>query len=411
MATTHKGRMAAWIVPLWAEAAAMGRSVLLAWAIGPEELGRAMLLAMTLRLAEMVSDIGVERLLMQSPKGDTPGMMAALQGAALMRGLVMAGLLVALALPMAWLLPDGAGALSYGVLALIPLMRGMAHLDYRRCERGFDYRPLALVEGGSTLVMLAMVPVSLWVWPDHRAILGALVAQAAAHLLLSHVVAERRFAMAFDRAVMHEALAFGLPLVLNGILLFAIFQADRLIVAGFLGWAEVAIYGVALQLAMLPAQITGRAAQSLLAPRLRVALAQGNLGAVARSAIWGHVVLGALFAVGFTSVAPLFVRLVFGEGFELSSLLAAAFGIAAGFRILRTPLSQIAVATDRTGDPARANVLRALALIPATVAAFMGQPLAVIALFAALGEGAATLRAFLLLRGTIAAPVHSTVYA
>lgn len=411
MAATRKGRMAAWIVPLWAEAAAMGRSVLLAWAIGPEELGRAMLLALTLRLAEMVSDIGVERMLMQSPDGDSKGMMAALQGAALARGLVMAGLLLVLAWPMAMLLPDGAGALSYGVLALIPLMRGMAHLDYRRAERGFNYRPLVVVEGGSTLVMLAMVPVCLWVWPDHRAILGALVAQSVAHLVLSHLLAERRFQVVFDRAVMRSALAFGLPLVLNAMLLFAIFQADRLIVAGFLGWADVAIYGVALQLAMLPAQITGRAAQSLLAPRLRVALAQGNLPTVAQSAIWGHVVLGTLFAVCFTVVAPLFVRLVYGEGFDLTMALAAGFGIAAGFRILRTPLSQIAVATDRTGDPARANVLRALALIPATVAAFMGQPLAVIALFAALGEGAATLRAFLLLRGTIAAPVHSTVYA
>jgi O-antigen/teichoic acid export membrane protein len=411
VAATRKGRMAAWIVPLWAEAAATGRSVLLAWAIGPEELGRAMLLALTLRLAEMVSDIGVERMLMQSPDGDAPGMIAALQGAALARGLVMAGLLVALAWPMAWLLPDGADALSYGVLALIPLLRGMAHLDYRRAERGFSYGPLVMVEGGSTLVMLAMVPVCLWVWPDHRAILGALVAQAAAHLVLSHLVATRRFAVVFDRSVMRNALAFGLPLVLNAVLLFAIFQADRLIVAGFLGWADVAIYGVALQLAMLPAQITGRAAQSLLAPRLRVAFAQGNLGTVAQGAILSHVVLGALFATGFTLVAPLFVNLVYGEDFHLIMPVAAAFGIAAGFRILRTPLSQIAVATDRTGDPARANILRAFALIPATVAAFMGQPLAVIALFAALGEAAATLRAFLLLRGTIAAPVNSTVYA
>jgi len=411
MSATRSGRIAAWIVPLWAETAAMGRSILLAWAIGPEDLGRAMMLALTLRLAEMVSDIGVERLLMQSRDGDAAPFQAALHGAALARGLAMAGLLLALAWPMAILLPDGATAGDYAMLAMIPLLRGLAHLDYKRAERGFAYHGLVIVEGGSTLVMLVSVPLVLAIWPDHRAILGVLLAQAVAHLVLSHVVAERRYVLRFDRAVMGSALAFGLPLVLNAVLLFAIFQADRLIVAGFLGWADVAIYGVALQLAMLPAQIAGRAAGSLLAPRLRVALRDGSLAQVARTAIRAHLGLGAVFAAGFTLTAPAFVAAVYGPAFAMPTMLAAAFGLAAGCRILRTPLSQIAVATDRTGDPARANILRALALIPATLAAAFGQPLEIIALFAALGEAAATARAFLLLRGTLSAPSTDTVFA
>jgi hypothetical protein len=38
----------------------------------------------------------------------------------------------------------------------------------------------------------------------------------------------------------------------------------------------LALYGVALQLALLPAQIVGRAAASLVLPRLRVAIWPGD---------------------------------------------------------------------------------------------------------------------------------------
>jgi hypothetical protein len=64
---------------------------------------------------------------------------------------------------------------------------------------------------------------------------------------------------------------------------------------------------------------------------------------------------------------------------------------------LRTPFSQLAVATGRTGDPARANLIRALALLPTAGLAAMGLPLVAIAAAAALGEAGATLRAWMLL--------------
>ncbi|HSF63992.1 MAG TPA: oligosaccharide flippase family protein, partial [Paracoccaceae bacterium] len=153
MTATRSGQALAWAVPMLAEAGALARSAAMAWAVGPDELGRAMVLALTLRLAEMVSDIGVERLLAQSAEGDAPGFLRALHGAALLRGVAMAGLLAALALPMAWALPGGAGAAAYAALALVPLIRGLLHLDYRRAERGFSYRAMALVEGGAVIAM------------------------------------------------------------------------------------------------------------------------------------------------------------------------------------------------------------------------------------------------------------------
>lgn len=393
-------RLIGWSVPLMSEAAALARSAILARMIGGEELGRAMVLTLVLRLAEMVSDVGIERFLIRQPGAMAPQMLAALHGAVLLRGLGMAALLVAMALPMAVSLPDGANAATYAALALAPLLRGGLHLAYRLDEREMRLWPMAVVEGGSVLAMLAALLPALALWGDHRAMLVVLLLQAGAQVALSHLVARAPYRLAFNRAVLAEVLRFGAPLVLNAGLMFLTFQADRLIVAGWYGWAAVAVYGVALQLAMLPAQIAGRAAGSLLAPRLR-GVSGAALVELSRRAVLGHLGLGLGFAAGFTLAAPPCIALVYGPAFRPDTALALALGLAAGARILRTPLSQLAVILGRTGDPARANLWRAGALVPALIAATLGLPLTAIAAAAAVGEVAATCRALHLARGVL----------
>lgn len=387
-------------MPLAVEGAALARSVLIARALGAEELGRTMVLALVLRLAEMLADAGIERFLMARPGEIGPELTAALHGAALLRGLVTGAFLLTLALPAAALLPDAAGVGTHAALALVPLIRGFVHLGYRLDERERRLGPLVVVEGGSVAVMLAAVPLALALAGDHRAIVAILAAQALAQVALSHLLARTRWRATFDRDVLAEVLGFGGPLILNAALMFLTFQADRLVVAGWYGWAELALFGVAFQLAMLPAQIAGRAAGSLLAPRLREARSAA-LGEVASRALAAHLAGAVAFALAFAALAPLGIGLVWGASFRPDAAMALLLGLAAAGRILRTPLSQLAVAQGRTGDPARANLWRALALIPACAAAALGLPLHAIAAVAALGEAAATAAALWLARDVL----------
>jgi O-antigen/teichoic acid export membrane protein len=389
-----KGRSLAWAVPVLAEAAALGRSVAFAWVIGPEELGRAMMLALTVRLVEMASDVGADRLLVQARDGYCPRLQADLQGALVLRGIAGALLLVCAAPILAMLFADGPSALSYALLALVPLLRGVAHLDHRRAERVLSYGPMAIVEGGATLAMAATVLPAAAILGDHRAMLWVLVAHALSYTALSHGVAARRYRLRLSRPALARVWRFGAPLMLNAVLLFATFYADRMIVAAAYDWATLALYGIALQLALLPAQIVGRAAASLVLPRLRMAIHAGRLPEAWGPVLSTHVALAATLATGFAFIGPVAISTIYGAEFTPDPALAIAVGLAAGFRVLRTPFSQLAVATGRTGDPARANLLRALALIPAALCVAMGLPLAGIAAAAAAGEAAATLRAW-----------------
>lgn len=406
-----KGRALAWAVPVLAEAAALARSVAFAWAIGPDELGRAMILALTLRLVEMASDLGADRLMLQASDGNAVGLQADLQGAAVLRGIVGALVLLAAAPILALLFADGPATLGYAVLAIVPLIRGFVHLDFRRAERTQHYRPMAVVEAGATLAMAASIAPAVAVLGDHRAMVAVLIAHAVALVGLSHVVALRRYRLRFARGPLVRIWQFGAPLLLNALLLFFTFYADRLIVAWAYDWATLALYGVVLQLALLPAQIVGRAAASLILPRLRIAIAQGRLMTVWRPILSAHLALALCLAAGFALLAPGAIALAYGAPFRPDLVLGLCVGLAAGFRVLRTPFSQLAVATGRTGDPARANLVRAFALVPAAGMAAMGLPLAAIAAAAALGEAGATLRAWQLLVPTFGRPAHKEVLA
>ncbi|MDU8913702.1 oligosaccharide flippase family protein [Aestuariicoccus sp. MJ-SS9] len=410
-APTNTGRALAWAVPVLAEAAALGRSVAFAWWIGPDELGRAMMLALTVRLVEMASDVGADRLILQAPDGNSARLLADLHGAMLIRGIAGAAILVCLAPILAGLFADGPAWTSYALLAAVPLLRGAANLDFRRSERRFRYAPMALVEGGATLAMVVSILPASAMLGDHRAMLAALIAHAVACLGLSRLVATRAYRLRFSRASLRRIWRFGAPLAMNAVLLFLTFYADRLIVARAYDWATLALYGIALQLALLPAQIVGRAAASLVLPQLREVIRSGTLAEVWPRIVASHAALGLGLAAGFALIAPAAIALVYGDALRPDPALALVIGIAAGFRVLRTPFSQLAIASGRTGDPARANLLRSLALLPAAGFAAAGFPLVAIAAAAAAGEAGATLRAWLLARASLIRPTSQEAFA
>ena len=167
--------------------------------------------------------------------------------------------------------------------------------------------------------------------------------------------------------------------------------------AGAYGWADVAVYGIAFQMASLPAQIVGRAGHSLFAPRFRLAVAVGHLPVEARRVLWLHLGLAVGFLAGYVGFVRPVIGFVYGETFVPEFLLVLVLGLAGALRILRSPISQLAVSTGRTADPARANLWRAFALVPALGAAFTGAPLAAIGASAAAGEGLGLWRGWVLM--------------
>jgi len=384
----------AWCVPIITEAMALGRSMIFAWLIGPEELGKAILLAIILRLVEMLSDLGAERMLAQATDGDAPELQSTLHGVLVLRGAVVACVLIAIALPVSTLFDQGPSLAAYASLAFIPLVRSFLHLDFRRAERRFNYRPLAIVEGGASLAMLLAACFAAFDG-DHRAIIVAFTAQCVAQVALSHLVANRSYEISFSLPGISRAWRLGGPLIMNAALMFLALQADKLIVAMNFSWTDVSVYGVAFQLALLPALVVGRASASLLIPQFRMALERGELRPSGLRALQIHAFLAVLFFIVYVIAAQTAISIFYGPVYEPDVALVLALASVAAIRILRTPFSYLSFVQERTGDIVRANIWRGLAVIPAAGAATLAGPLAAIAWAGAVGEVLAGTAAFI----------------
>ena len=251
-----------------AEGSVLLRNVLLARMLGAEQMGLAVMLAITLRCLEMFSYLAADRLLVQARDGNTLRFQANAQGLELARGLLSGTALCTLAYPaaIAFGYPDIAWA--FAALGLVPVLRGFAHMDYRRLQRALKFGPTFKVES------LANIIGTMAVWPawvlagDFSALVWVSLIQAVAYVTLSHVFARRKYCLRFDRVYIVRMLQFGWPMLVNSLLMFGVFQGDRLVVAFSVSVEELSRYALALQLGLLPTLVLARASLSLLLPLL-----------------------------------------------------------------------------------------------------------------------------------------------
>ena len=88
--------------------------------------------------------------------------------------------------------------------------------------------------------------------PDHRVVILAFLVDAAVYAAARHSLAHAPMRVIPDRETLRQALAYGLPLMLNGVGLALISQADRMVVGRFFGMDILGVYAVTLSLAVAP---------------------------------------------------------------------------------------------------------------------------------------------------------------
>ena len=141
---------------------------------------------------------------------------------------------------------------SFEFAALVPLVRSFAHLGTVQMQRDYDYRPVALALTASNVAGLAVAALAAaTILPDHRVIILAFLVDAAVYAAASHSLAHAPMKVIPDRETLRQALAY-LPLMLNGVGLALVSQADRMVVGRFFGMDILGVYAVTLSLAVAP---------------------------------------------------------------------------------------------------------------------------------------------------------------
>jgi O-antigen/teichoic acid export membrane protein len=184
--------------------------------------------------------------------------------------------------------------------------------------------------------------------------------------------------------------AFGWPLALNGVLMFAYQQGDQLVIGGRYSLEELAQYALAFSLTMAPGHLFQNVLNTSMLPLLAQAKDDPDLyrrrtvACVRLSATAGALIACALIAVGEPAV-----QLLFGPKYAGTGILIAVAAAANALRIVRSVTAIAAIARGDTLSNPLANLFRLTGLALALLAALSGRPLAWIAASGVAGEALA----------------------
>lgn len=384
-----KGRNSTWLFSahIGTEFFALLRNIVLARLLGPSEFGRAAMIVLVCRLIEMGLDFGTDRFLISSSKGNRKPFQEAAQGIEFMRGLAGAGVAVVLAFPFASLFGVPEAAVWFAAIGLAPLFRGLTHLDCKRTQRHHNFKPQAIVELVTGALSLALCWPVILALRDYRAIPVVLILHVAIGVLLSHLVARRKYRMALDVEVLQKALTFGWPLALNSVLLFWAFQGDRFVVATICSQEELGRFVIAFQLGLLPVLVLSRVVNSGMLPIF--ASQKNDPGRFEKSFASGIEVLslvGLVQGVFFVCIGGQLIHLLYGEAFSVGSILLFWLAVTQAIRLVRGVPSVAGVAIGRSKIPLVVNLFRLPSQALAAMIAVAGGGVEAIAAAGCLGE-------------------------
>jgi len=385
--STRRPRLTLAATQVICEGSAFLRNLVVARVLGVDEMGLAVALALGIRIFEMAGEFGLDRLLVQVEEESLAATRRAVHLLQLVKGWTLAAAAALLAVPLSRALDPALDPSWFALAALSLAIRGGANYDYRERQRRGEYLPALVVEGGSNVIaMLAAIPLALMIG-DYTALVWTSLLQASVFCLLSHAVAATPFRIGIDRALLVRCLRYGVPIALNGALMFLALQGDRLIVAVNFSAAELARFALAAQLVLLPALIGARYVLALELPRFAslARQADGFRDYLAARLRWitGTAVVGVL---GLGLCGNFLMEILYGDEYRVAGDVFWLLAVASGLRLIRAVPSTALMALERTQLLFLSNLPRLVTLPVAVAAVAAGGGLTAVVAIGAVGE-------------------------
>ncbi len=391
------------------------RNIIVARLVSPEDFGIAALFVMTVSFLEMFSNLAIDTLLVQSPHGEKPRFQQTSQLMTAVRGAAIALILLLFAGPVARLFDIPAVTWAFRLLAVVPLIRGLAHQDTSRFQRQLNFKPRLVTDISSQFISVLLAwPLAAWLG-DYSAILYLVIVQTLARTVISHFMAERSYAWGWEPIHAREMISFGWPLLINGILLFLIMQGDRFVIGAAdnlfaretYSKAQLGFYSAAF---VLSSAIT-EAATSIITPILlpllsRVQDLEAQFHKRCLFCIQSVVFILNPLGIFFILIGGWFLVLVYGNQYVAAAPLMAWLGATQSIHLLRVASTTIALSKGDSPNPTISNIFRAFSFILAFILAALGADLVWIAASGLVGELLAIGASVGLLRYRLAIPIQ-----
>ncbi len=349
------------------------RNILVARLVSVEDFGVASTFAIVTSLVAMANNFAVDKFLIQTSGDDVNSTQRSLQFFEFSRGVLNSIITFFLAGLFASYFENPELAWAYQLLALIPLLRGLTHLDFVRFQRQMKFMSLVKLELIPHLLSLSLFPVLSMIYDNYLVFLYMLLSAEGARLLLSHFLAENRYGWKPDLSDFKTIFQFGWPLILNNVLFFCVSQGEKSLVGLAIGLEELGWFSATFSLAFLPAMVLIRTIQSLFLPIFsRISLDEDRFREGVRSLMIITATLGCLLSIGTIILGPLALKFIFGSKYEAGASLVGLLGITQALRVTRSGLIVPAISKKITSLPLLANSFRVLSFGAGAVALFSG---------------------------------------
>ncbi len=391
------------------------RNIIVARLVSPEDFGIAALFGMTVSFLEMISNLAVDTLLVQSPYGEKPRFQQTSQLMMAVRGFGVAFIILVFSGAIAYLFDVQTATWAFQILAVVPLIRGLAHQDISRFQRHLNFKPSMVVEISSQFISVLLAwPLALWL-RDYSAILYLILIQTFARTIISHIVSERSYTWGWEPIHAREIISFGWPLLINGLLLFLIMQGDRFVIGAAdnlfsretYSKAQLGFYSAAF---VLSSAVTEGVA-SIIGPIMLPLLARAQDVEVQfkkRSLFCIQIVAFILnpIAIFFILMGGWFLVLAYGDQYVAAAPLIAWIGVTQSIRLFRVASATIALSKGDSPNMTISNTFRAFSFILAFVFAAKSAGIVWIAISGLIGELFAILASIGMLRYRLAIPLQ-----
>lgn len=375
------------------------RNVIVTHLISLENYGIASTFSLAMTLLEMASNLGIDRLIVQAKDGDSSHVVASGHAFQVVRGTIAGLLLFATAKLAADLFNVPQVTWAFRTMALVPLIRSFTHLGAAVQQREMRFGASISIDTGSQLlVTLLAAPLTLWL-RDYRVMLVLILMQVTVSVAVSHMVAERRYVIAWDSRQVRRMMEFGWPLLLNGFLMFVTFEGDEAIVGASKGMEPLAWYGVAFGLVLSSSLLVANVAGLFMMPLL--SRKQDDRSEFQRRSVIAVqlcTLAGLLVGLVFVLAGPALLIAIYGRKYAAGAAIIGWFGILQSARIAKSGPAVVAMAQGKTTNPLIANIVRCLGVVAAVAAVALGQGVVAVAVCGMVGEVLGAVTAILLLR-------------
>lgn len=383
------------------------RNFIVARLVSPEDFGIATTFAISLSLLEMASDFSLDKLIIQASDGDDLRLQAVAQFILVIRGIFIALMIFLVADWIAAFFNVPEAAWAYRMLSIVPLIDGFLHLDIKRFQREFVYKwdvNIKLLSQFAALIIAVGLALQL---NDYRAMLWSVIGQVTVLTLGSHLVATRQYKIEWSSEYFRRILTFAWPLMINGLVIFAGGQGDRLLVGGNLGVSELAPYAAASLLIVSFVAVAMKVTNALVLPLLAEVQGDSKEFITRYRLVSSAIGIAAIMLfVPMIFIGAEIVVIIFGGAYRGPFGLVAWISLGVGIRFLRLSPTLASLSVGDTKNLMFVNITRMSGLIIAFFALKMGGGLVHVAIAMAIGEIISTVVGYIRLNYIVKVPIE-----